>query len=101
MRKLSLVIHASLKQEMSDYLRSIQIEQFMFSHIEEHGLQNEHDPLLSAHDKVVGYVPKVRIDIILRTEESEYVLNKIKTAPFSLKGKGFYWLSNLYDSGVL
>ena len=70
MKKLSMVVHTSLQQELADLLRSLQLESFMFSHIEEHSSQLEHDPFLSARDKVVGYVPKVRVDVILEDDRA-------------------------------
>ncbi|RKZ67032.1 MAG: DUF3240 domain-containing protein, partial [Gammaproteobacteria bacterium] len=68
MKKLSIVVHTSLQQELADCLRNLKLDSFMFSHIEEHSAQLEQDAFLSARDKVVGYVPKVRVDVLLEDE---------------------------------
>ena len=51
MKKLSMVVHSSLQQGLADCLRSLHLETFMFSHIEEHSSQLEHDAFLSARDR--------------------------------------------------
>ena len=101
MKKLSMVVHTSLQQELADLLRSLQLDSFMFSHIEEHSSQLEHDPFLSARDKVVGYVPKVRVDVILEDDRAMTMLEEIRNSKISFNGKGLYWISNLEESGAL
>ena len=101
MKKLSMVVHTSLQQELADLLRSLQLESFMFSHIEEHSSQLEHDSFLSARDKVVGYVPKVRVDVILEDDRAMTMLEEIRNSKISFNGKGLYWISNLEESGAL
>ena len=96
-----MVVHTSLQQELADLLRSLQLESFMFSHIEEHSSQLEHDPFLSARDKVVGYVPKVRVDVILEDDRAMTMLEEIRNSKISFNGKGLYWISNLEESGAL
>jgi len=101
MKKLSMVVHTSLQQELADLLRSLQLDSFMFSHIEEHSSQLEHDPFLSARDRVVGYVPKVRVDVILEDDRAMTMLEEIRNSKISFNGKGLYWISNLEESGAL
>jgi len=101
MKKLSMVVHTSLQQELADLLRSLQLDSFMFSHIEEHSSQLEHDPFLSARDKVVGYVPQIRVDVILEDDRAMTMLEEIRNSKISFNGKGLYWISNLEESGAL
>jgi len=101
MKKLSMVVHSSLQQELADLLRSLQLDSFMFSHIEEHSTQLEHDTLLSARDKVVGYVPKVRVDVILEDERASTLVQEIRSSAISFQGKGMYWIAEVDESGVL
>lgn len=101
MKKLSMVVHESLQQSLADYLRSQQLETFMFNHIEEHSSHIEKDHFLSARDKVVGYVPQVRVDVILKEEQIKALLENIKSSNCSFKGKGIYWVSSLDDFGEL
>lgn len=101
MKKVSIVVHTSLQQELADLLRSLQLESFMFSHIEEHSSQLEQDAFLSARDKVVGYVPKVRVDVILEDERARTFMSEIQSSNISFKGKGMYWITEVEESGVL
>jgi len=101
MKKLSMVVHKSLQQTLADFLRSQQLETFMFSHIEEHSSHVKQDSFLSARDKVVGYVPQVRLDVILSKENIKSLLESIKSSDCPFKGKGIYWVADLDDFGEL
>jgi len=101
MKKLSMVVHSSLQQELADCLRSLQLETFMFSHIEEHSAQLEHDAFLSARDKVVGYVPQVRVDVILDNERARSLLEELRSANCAFRGRGIYWITDVQEAGQL
>ncbi|MFK5948140.1 MAG: DUF3240 family protein [Methylococcales bacterium] len=89
MKKLSIVAHTSLQEDLAYCLRSLKLQSFMFSHIEEHSSQLKQDAFLYARDKVVGYEPKVRMDILLVEERAGTLIDE-------LRGSGVYWV---YDVG--
>jgi nitrogen regulatory protein P-II 1 len=101
MKKLSIIVHTTQQQELADLLRSLQLDSFMFSHIEEHSAQQENDALLSARDRVVGYVPKVRVDVIIEDELARTMLQEIRSSTIVFNGKGMYWITDIDESGVL
>jgi len=101
MKKLSIVVHTSLQQELADCLRSMKLDRFMFSHIEEHSSQLGQDAFLSARDKVVGYVPQVRVDVILEDTRARTLLNELRSAEVSFSGKGLYWITHVDEMGDL
>jgi len=101
MKKLTMIVHTSLQQELADCLRSLQLETFVFSHVEEHSAQLERDAFLSVRDKVVGYVPQVRVDIILDNDQAKLVLENIRNIKCSFKGRGNYWISDIDEAGEL
>jgi len=101
MKKLSIIVHTSQQQELADLLRSLQLDSFMFSHIEEHSAQLEHDALLSARDRVVGYVPKVRVDMIIEDDRARAMLGEIRHSKISFNGMGLYWITDIDESGAL
>ena len=101
MKKFSMVVHSSQQQELADILRGLHLDCFMFNHIEEHGAQNENDAALSARDKVVGYVPKVRLDVIVDDDRTEALIDEIRNSTFSCTGKNVYWIIDLEVSGRL
>lgn len=99
MKKLSIVVHSSLQQDLADSLRSMKLDSFMFSHIEKHSSTLEHDVFLSARDKVVGYVPQVRVDVIVDDERAQFLLSELRNADRSFKGKGIYWITDVSEMG--
>lgn len=101
MKKLSMVVHSSLQQDLADLLRSLELDSFMFSHIEEHSSQLEHDAFLSARDKVVGYVPRVRADIIAEQSRVKSLLDELRSRNLSFSGQCFYWITDVEESGKL
>ena len=78
-----------------------QVPGFTFSHAEGHGIQVEHDPFLSARDKVVGYVPRVRVDILLEDADVDAVLNTLRSTKNGADGRGIYWVTAVEKNGRL
>ena len=102
MKNLVMIIHSKVQQELADRLRSIeQVQGFTFSSVEGHGVQVEHDPLLSMRDKVVGYVPRIRVDVLLDDTDVEVVLATLRDTENSLSGQGIYWIIPVENSGRL
>ncbi len=102
MKNLTLIVHADVQQALADALRSIkQASGFTFTPVEGHGAQDGSDPTLSATDRVVGYTPQVRVDILLEDGDVEAVLQKLRTADCGLAGRGIYWVTPLEHRGRL
>lgn len=99
MKQLTLIVHEDIEQALSDTLRGIkQVTGFTFAHVEGHGQQDERDPMLSARDRVVGYVPHVRVDILLRGEDVDGVLDALRK---SMPGRARYWVTEVEREGRL
>jgi len=102
MKNLTLIVHADIRQALADMLRGLkEIEGFTFTSVEGHGAQDERDLALSARDRVVGYTPHVRVDIVLEDREVQNVLKALRTSSVGLAGRGVYWLSPLDGHGRL
>jgi len=102
MKNLTLIIHTNVQQDLADHLRGMaQISGFSFSHIEGHGVQVESDPFLSARDKVVGYTPRVRVDILLEDHQVDLVLTSIRNTTKGIEKQGIFWVSPVEQSGLL
>ncbi|WP_038247107.1 DUF3240 family protein [Ghiorsea bivora] len=103
MKQLTLVMGLKAQQDVCDYLRTMpQIQGFTLSHIEGHSEQSETNPFLSARDKVVGYTPHVRIDVVLSAVDIADVLQALK----KLRQEGhikelFYWVAPVDEAGHL
>ena len=101
MKKFTLIVHADIQQALADMLRGLkQVSGFTFIHVEGHGAQDEHDPHLAARDRVVGYTPHVRVDILLKGEDVNDVLQALR-ASGGLAGRGFYWITPVEQHGQL
>ncbi len=102
MKNLTLVIHINIQQDLADQLRNLeQVSGFTLSHAEGHGVQAENDPFLSARDKVVGYTPKMRVDILLQDSDVDTVLGLLRSSKHGIEGQGIYWITAIEKSGQL
>ena len=102
MKNLTLIVHADIEQALADVLRGFkQVSGFTFSHVEGHGAQDERDPALSARDRVVGYTPHVRVDIVLKGEDVDAVLEALQTSNSGVAGRCVYWVTDVARQGRL
>jgi nitrogen regulatory protein P-II 1 len=94
MKVLTIFVHTNVQQDLTDLLRSMdQIPGFTFTHVEGHGNEVESDSFISARDEVVGYIPRIRTDILLKDEELDAVLTQIFDKENNITGQGFYWVT--------
>ena len=101
MKKLTLIVHADAEQALADVLRGTdQVAEFTFTRVEGHGAQDSEDTALSARDLVVGYAPHVRVDILLKGEDVDDVLQVLR-ASGGLAGRGHYWITPVEQHGQL
>lgn len=102
MKNLIIIIHSNAQQTLSDLLRTLEpVQGFTFTSVEGHSNQSDRDSLLSARDKVVGYVPRMRVDILLEDQDVDRVLDAIRTSSNGGLGGGVYWSVNVEQSGRL
>lgn len=102
MKNLTLIIHADLQQALTDVLRGLkEIEGFTFTSVEGHGPQDEHDHQLSARDRVVGYTPHARVDILLEDNDLDKVLQALRESNCGVAGRGHYWVTKVEQQGRL
>lgn len=103
MKHLTLIIRTNVQQDIADKLRGLeQVTGFTFSHAEGHGVQVEGDPFLSARDKVVGYTPRVRAEIVLQDNDLDIVLDTLReTANDGIMKGAYYWVTSVDQAGHL
>jgi len=103
MKQLVLIIHDNLKQDTADLLRAIdQIQGFTFTSIEGHGEgQFQTSSLLVARDKVVGFTPHTRVDILLQDNDVSPVLTALRQSDIGLKQNSIYWVTCVDELGRL
>ena len=102
MKNLTLIVHADVQQALADTLRSIkQASGFTYTPVEGHGAQDGRDLTLSARDRVVGYTPQVRVDILLEDGDVDAVLQALRIPDCGLAGRGIYWVTSVEQRGRL
>lgn len=102
MKNLTLIVHADIEQALADVLRGLKpVSGFTFSHVEGHGAQDERDPSLSARDRVVGYTPHVRVDIVLDDKDVDAVLTALRESNCGIAGRGLFWVTEIDRQGRL
>jgi len=97
MKNFVLIVHASLQQDLADRLRGL-VSGFSFSTVEGHSRHTENDHVLSARDKVVGYIPRVRVDILLDDAEVAGLIEQIRKIS-GIKDHGVYWVNDVVEHG--
>jgi len=102
MKLLTLIIHTNVQQELADQLRNMEtVPGFTFSHVEGHGVQVEDDPFLSARDKVVGYTPRVRVEVLLQDGDVDSLLDTLRGTRLGVAEHGIYWVTAVEQDGRL
>ncbi len=106
MKCLTLIVAASAKRDLADRLRNIEaVAGFTILSCEGHGSETQHDAFLSVRDRVVGYVPRVRVDIILEDAEVKGVLEALKksflTDDADCSRIGIWFVTDIQASGEL
>lgn len=100
MKLLTLIVHTNAQQELTELLREMyQVPGFTFTHVEGHGNEVEDDAFVSAHDEVVGYVPRIRTDILLKDTDVDIVLSRLSEKENSISGQGIYWVTAVEKGG--
>jgi len=93
MKKVVMIVNESVYQAVTDHLRALGVSGFTVSHVEGHGPHTSEDQFLSARDRVVGFVPRVRVDIVLPDEQMSRVLDELCAPGAGLSGHGTFWVS--------
>lgn len=102
MKKLTLIVHTDVQQALADSLREIPaVTGFTSTPVEGHGPQDGSDALLPARDRVVGFVPHVRVDILLEDDDVQTVLEALRASNCGVAGRGVYWVTPLEQQGRL
>ncbi|MEO2054594.1 MAG: DUF3240 family protein [Nitrospira sp.] len=106
MKCLTLIVHASAKRDLADRLRNITgVKGFTLLACEGHSAETEHEPFQSVRDRVVGYVPRVRVDILLEDAHTDGVIKALKEA-FKTDEKqrariGIWFMTDILASGKI
>lgn len=93
MKNLVLIVNETVHQTVVDQLRALGITSYTVAHLEGHDVTSIGDRFLTARDRVVGFVPRVRVDIVLPAEQLAPVIEALAHPESGLAGHGIYWIS--------
>jgi nitrogen regulatory protein PII len=101
MKCLSLIVSESSKGEFVELLRSTPAVSAYTIFTGEGHAANGIPAFESAHDEVVGYVPRIRIDLIVDDDAVRSVVDKLCQRGPSAGKVGLYWVSPVEQMGEL
>ena len=85
MKCLTLFLHAAHENGVVDCLRDApEVPGFSLSDCRGHSAHTEDDRLSAALDRVEGYVPRVRVEVMLEDEHVEPVLERLARCTHAL-----------------
>lgn len=102
MKLLTLIVHTDVQQDLVKLLRAMdEVSGFTFIHVEGHGKESESDKFLSARDKVVGFAPRIRTEILLEDQNVDTVLATLLSKEHNITGQGIFWVTSVEKGGHL
>lgn len=101
MKCLSLIINESSKSDIVEMMRNLpEVTAYTMFHGEGHysgGIQ----PFESPNDEVLGYVPRIRIDLFLKDDDVEKVIASFRSCSPCSSKRGLFWVSSMDSIGNL
>jgi nitrogen regulatory protein P-II 1 len=97
-----MFVPAGSRQALADLLLGLpEVTSFTFFHVEGHYPEQYRDPDMTVRDRVVGYVPRVRVELLLEDGAVEPVLQAIEHEEIGCRGQGSYWVTDVQQMGRL
>ncbi len=102
MKCLTLIIHQAAKQDLIDLLRaSDAVHGFTILNGEGHSKNTGQNPFETSRDRVMGYLPRVRVDVILEAAAVDPMIKALTTCDSCVSGLGVWWVTPVERSGYL
>ncbi|HEX9046094.1 MAG TPA: P-II family nitrogen regulator [Verrucomicrobiae bacterium] len=77
MKKIEAILQQSKLNEIQTALQEIGIDEMTVSEVKGFGLQNRHVETFRSRERMVDYLPKVKIDLVLMEPKAEQALKII------------------------
>ena len=98
MKKIEAIIKPFKLEEVKDALASIEVTGMTVHEVKGYGRQQGHSELYRGAEYVVDFLPKIKIDIVVKDEIVEKVINKIvNSAKTGNIGDGKIFVSSLAE----
>lgn len=102
MKNLTLIVHAAIEDTLADALRALPgVSSFTLTHIASHDAGYSPGLMPSTRDRVVGYTPNLRVDMILDDARVAAVLAALSAPGTGIAGRARYWVTDVTAEGML
>jgi hypothetical protein len=102
MKCLTLFLHASVRDTFTDCLRATpEVSGFTLSECNGHSGATELEPFAATRDLVVGYIPRIRVDVVLEEQHVDAVLGRLGDCCSKPGAAGFWMVTDVIRSGRL
>lgn len=102
MKQLTLYLHAAATNDALDCLRSNpHLEGFTLMHCQGHSTSLSTDHEEAAIDQVVGFVPRIRIEVLLENDQVGDVIKHLRQCLSGSTSHGMWTITPILDSGKL
>ena len=102
MKCLTFVVNESTKEEIIELLQDVEeVSAYTLFTGEGRSRDIGTNPFETAADEVMGYVPRIRIDLILPDDAVTKVIDKIRKCQSCITRRGIYWTSPVDTFGAL
>lgn len=102
MKCITLIVHASAKSALTDFFHEIaEVRRFTMIDCEGYDENDLADPRMSPGDRVVGYTPRVRIDLAVSDLHVPTVMARLQDTESQVSGLGVYWITQIEEEGTL
>lgn len=102
MQCLTMILHESVKQPLIDMFRHMpEITGYTFIQGEGRSSDTARNPFETNRDRVMGYVPRVRVDLILDDDVVTQVMARLQACDSCVAGRGVWWVSPVVAWGQL
>jgi nitrogen regulatory protein PII len=100
MKCLTVIIHEAAKQKLVDtLLETKEVEGFTVLTGEGHSPHAKRNPFETKRDLVTGFVPRIRVDILLSESSIERIVSTLAQCDSCVEGTGLYWVSDISATG--
>ena len=95
MKIFTLIIHENCQEDLSDALKMTDLAQhFIFTEVKGHDGIHAPSEALSMRDQVVGYLQKIKIDILVDDKNIKGLLDVILSVN-GIPGQSSYWVTSV------
>ena len=102
MKCLTLFLHAAVRNDVVDALRATdEVTGFTLVECQGHSTRSGEDPFLAARDRVEGFVPRLRIDLVLEDAAVQPVLERVRGQLEGSEAHGTWLVSDVEGFGRL